>query len=155
MHEKVVVDASVWVSSLRIQDINHDASRRWLEKYIAQNGLLIAPFFLLLEVAAAISRRTGNSSLAQEAVNTLTATHSIQFIPMDSPLIQAALEVAANLQLRAGDAIYVAIARKMNIPLISWDKEQLQKAGLYTQTYTPDEYVFDEEPPEEEAQEPS
>ena len=155
MHEKVVVDASVWVSSLSVQDVNHDASRLWLEKYIVQGGLLITPFFLLLEVAAAISRRTGSSSLAREAVNTLTATHSIQFISMDSPLIQAAVEVAANLQLRAGDAIYVAIARKMNIPLISWDKEQLQKASVYTQTYTPNEYTFNEKPAEEEFQEPS
>lgn len=144
MDEKVVVDASVWVSSLRTQDVNHDASRRWLEKYIIQDGLIITPSFLLVEVAAAISRRTGESALAHEAVNILTATRSIQFIPVDSSLIQAAVDVAANVQLRAGDAIYVAVAHKMNIPLISWDKEQLQKAAIYTQTYTPSDYIFEE-----------
>ena len=59
MDEKVVVDASVWVSSLQQQDVNHAARRLWMEKCITQGGLLIAPTVLLIEVAAAISRRTG------------------------------------------------------------------------------------------------
>ncbi len=39
MDKKVVVDASVWVSSLQHQDGNHAASRLWMEKYITQGGL--------------------------------------------------------------------------------------------------------------------
>ena len=62
----------------------------------------------------------------------------MQLNPMDATLVQVAVNVAADLQLRAGDAIYVAAARKMNIPLVSWDKEQLAKGeyqltGLYTE----------------------
>jgi predicted nucleic acid-binding protein len=53
-----------------------------------------------------------------------------------------AVEVAVKLQLRAGDAAYVAVAHRHNIPLISWDKEQLRKASSLTTTYTPDEYPF-------------
>lgn len=145
MDEKVVVDASVWVSSLRQQDVNHNASRLWLEKYTTLGGLLIAPTLLLIEVAAAISRRTGDSTLAHEAVSVLRAARSIQFLPMDAALVKAATNVAAALQLRAGDAIYVAVAHELNIPLISWDKEQIQKASTNIVTYAPDEYVFQEE----------
>lgn len=143
---KVVVDASVWVSSLRSQDVNNEASRLWMEKYINQNGLLIAPTLLLLEVAAAISRRTGESTLAREAVKTLTSASSMHFIQMDATLVQEAVHVAADLQLRAGDAMYVAVARMMNIPLVSWDKEQLQKAAASLLTCTPSEYVFQDYP---------
>jgi len=145
MDEKVVVDASVWVSSLRHQDVNNEASRLWMEKYINQGGRLIAPTVLLVEVAAAISRRTGESNLAHEAVRTLISANSMQFIPMDSTLVQEAVNVAADLQLRAGDAIYVAVARNLNLPLVSWDKEQLQKAGTNLLTYTPSAYVFQDE----------
>jgi hypothetical protein len=30
----------------------------------------------------------------------------------------------------------------MNIPLVSWDKEQLQRARSFIVTFTPDSYVF-------------
>ncbi len=149
MDEKVVVDASVWVSSLQQQDVNHAASRLWMEKYIAKGGLLIAPTVLLIEVAAAISRRTGESTLAREAIKVLTSASSMQLIPMDATLVQVAVSMAADLQLRAGDAIYVAVARKMNIPLVSWDKEQLQKASINSLAYTPSEYISQEETPED------
>ena len=79
MDEKVVVDASVWVSSLQHQDVNHAASRLWMEKYITQGGLLLAPTVLLIEVAAAISRRTGESTLAREAIKVLTSASSMQY----------------------------------------------------------------------------
>jgi predicted nucleic acid-binding protein len=65
--------------------------------------------------------------------------------------VQKAVDVAINLQLRAGDAIYVALARQLNIPLISWDKEQLQKASTIITTYTPDTYTF----PQSESEEPT
>jgi predicted nucleic acid-binding protein len=56
MDAHVVVDASVWVSWLQPFDANHDASRFWVERYIAEGGLLVAPALVLVEVAAAISR---------------------------------------------------------------------------------------------------
>lgn len=61
---------------------------------------------------------------------------------MDASLVQLAIDAATDLQLRAGDAIYVALAHQLNIPLISWDKEQLQKASTLITTYTPENYVF-------------
>ncbi len=138
----VVIDASVWVSQWRPQDANHDASRQWIERYAAEGGHVIASSFLSIEVAAAISRRTGDSSLAKEAVRKLHSFDAMHFIPMDSALVQAAVDVATDLQLRAGDAIYVALAHQMNIPLVSWDKEQLQRASRLIATYTPENYVF-------------
>ena len=61
---------------------------------------------------------------------------------MDVSLVQIAIDVATDLQLRAGDAIYVALAHQLNIPLVSWDKEQLQKASTLVTTYTPENYIF-------------
>jgi predicted nucleic acid-binding protein len=143
MDVMVVMDASIWVSQLRPQDANHDASRLWVERYIAAGGLLVAPVFLLIEVAAAISRRTGELALAKKAIEDLNSTDVIQFAPLDSVLVQAAVNIAADLQLRAGDAIYIAVAQQLNLPLVSWDKEQLQRAGSLTRTYTPGSYPFE------------
>ena len=142
MDAAVVVDASVWVSGFISKDINHNASRLWIERYIAEAGLLIAPAFLLVEVAAAVSRQAGQPALGREAIKTLYYVSAIRFMPLDSAFVWAAVEVAADLQLRAGDATYVAVARQLNIPLVSWDREQLQKAGNLTTTFTPGNYVF-------------
>lgn len=142
---KVVIDASVWVSQLRSQDIHHDVSRLWVERYAVAGGILIASTFLSIEVAAAISRGTGDPLLAKEAVRKLRDFSAINLLPLDSVLIQSAIDVATDLQLRAGDAIYVALAHQLHISLISWDKEQLQKASTLVTTYTPESYVFNEE----------
>ena len=143
MDVMVVMDASIWVSQLRPQDANHNASRLWMERYTAAGGLLVAPIFLLIEVAAAISRRTGEPTLAEKAIEDLNSIDAIQFVPLDSVLVQAAVNIAADLQLRAGDAIYVAVAQQLNLPLVSWDKEQLQRAGNILATYTPSTYPFE------------
>ena len=37
---------------------------------------------------------------------------------------------------------YVALAHQLNIPLVSWDKEQIQKASSLITTYTPENYIF-------------
>ena len=65
----------------------------------------------------------------------------MRIIPLDNMLIHLSVDIAANLQLRAADAIYVAVAKQLNIPLVSWDKEQLRKASSLLTTYTPETYT--------------
>jgi predicted nucleic acid-binding protein len=142
MDATVVIDASVWVSRLVHQDTNHYASRLWVTRYIAAGGFLVAPTLLVIEVAASISRQTGQLALAKAEAKNLYSIPSIRLMPLDSELVWAAVEVAADLQLRTGDATYVAIAHQLNIPLVSWDKEQLQRAGSIITTYTPGTYTF-------------
>ena len=142
MDAAVVIDASVWVSGFISEDANHHASRLWIERYIGTGGLLIAPAFLLVEVAAAVSRQARQSALGREAIKTLYHVSAMRFLSLNAAFVWAAVEVAADLQLRAGDATYVAVARQLNIPLVSWDREQLQKARSLATTYTPDNYAF-------------
>ncbi len=143
MDTRIVVDASVLVSQLMPLDTNHKTSLFWLNQFSAAGGLLVAPVFLQIEVAAAVSRRTGQPELSKNALENLNSTSAIQFVSLDSALVQAAINIATDLQLRAGDAIYVAVAHQMHIPLISWDNEQLQRAGSLIPTYTPDAYPFE------------
>lgn len=136
----VVVDASVWVSRLITSDVNYDASHLWMEQYKIAKGLLVAPAVLLIEVAAAISRQTGRSDLAKEVVTNLSSLSTMRLVPLDSQLVQISVNIAADLQLRAADAVYVAVANQLNIPLVSWDREQLHRASGLITTYTPDSY---------------
>ncbi len=145
MNEKVVVDASIWISRVRLQDVNHDASHRWIEQFKNVKGLLVVPSFFLIEVAGAISRLTGQPTLSRETIEDLNSNYGIRIVPLDSKLVESAIDVAADLQLRAGDATYVAVAHQLTLPLVSWDKEQLAKASTIVTTYTPENYPFEED----------
>ncbi len=142
MDAAVVADASVWVSLFMTQDVNHTASRLWVETYNVRDGQLVAPTFLLVEVAAAIARRSQQSFPARQAVQQLTSFNLLRLVPVDTGLIDDAIDAAINFRLRGGDAMYVGLAQQLGIPLISWDNEQLRRAGVMIGTYTPDSYPF-------------
>lgn len=124
-----VVDASIWVSRLVTADVHHASSRRWLEQYTASGGVLIAPVLLLAEVAGAIARRTGRPQVAHQAVRHLLRLPRFRLVAVDGRLAQAAAQLAADLGLRGADAVYVATAQQLNVPLVTWDNEQQTRTG--------------------------
>lgn len=142
MDAAVVLDASVWVSRLIPHEIHHTTSRLWMERYVAEGGMLVTSAFLQIEVAAAIARQTREPALGKAAVAFLNSMRAMRFVPLDTVLVSAAVDVASDLQLRAGDASYVAVAHQLNIPLVSWDREQVERASNLVATYTPGNYTF-------------
>lgn len=124
-----VVDASVWVSRLVPQDVHHETSRSWLEAFLRSGGVVVAPLLLLAEVAGAIARRTGEPRLGREAVARILRVPGLRLVTLDPGLGQEAARLAADLRLRGADAIYVATAHSLGIPLITLDREQRDRAG--------------------------
>ena len=124
-----VVDASVWVSRLAPPDVNHAASREWLAARVAAGEQLLAPVTVLAEIAGAISRRTGEPQLGRQAVASLLRLRALRLVIIDRRLGEAAARLSADLALRGADAMYVAVARQLDVPLITWDKEQFDRAA--------------------------
>ena len=122
-----VVDASVWVSRFILEDVHHQPSRRWLDRQVAHDETIVAPALALAEVAGAISRRTGHSSLGTGATASLQRLPSMRLIPVDVELAQLGAELAAGLRLRGADALYVALAHRLGVPLVTWDREQRER----------------------------
>ena len=134
-----VVDASVWVARLLRTDSFYEKSRDWLGKFFLKGGFLISPGLLLAEVSGALARRTGNPNLGQEALSLLMYLPGLQLVPIDPPLAESAAMLAADLRLRGADAFYVTVAYQLHIPLVTWDREQLERAGEIISTYTPED----------------
>lgn len=134
----MIVDASVVVSRLVPHDTHHDATRRWLERHIAAGGLLVAPALLLPEVAGAVARRTGAPRLAHRAVDVVSRLPALRLIPIDDVLARAAARLAARLRVRGADAIYIAAAIALGLPLVTWDVEQRNRAGGVIEVVRPD-----------------
>ena len=141
----VVVDASVWVSRLVPDDVNHIVSKQWLEQYSVGDGRLLAPGLLLVEVAAAVSRRTGKINLARAAARRIQRLPELKLVAMDNHLISQATEIAADFGLRGADAIYVAVARHLKVPLVTWDRDQKDRSEKVIAVYTPDSLLKSDE----------
>ncbi len=134
----IVTDASVWVSHLTTQELHHTVSRRWLTTVVYGNTVIVAPALLLAEVGGAIARRTGDADLGHQAVKHILSTPNLRLVYTDSELGMLAADLAAVQRLRGADAMYVAVARRLNIPLVSWDQEQVTRAAGVVTAYMPD-----------------
>ncbi len=132
-----VVDASVWVSRLVAQDVHHQASRCWLDGQLAQGALLVAPMLLLAEVAGAIRRRSGQAALAEQAIETIVRVPGLRLVALDTHLGHEAARMAARLGLRGADAVYVALAQQLGLPLVTWDPEQTTRAESLVRVQIP------------------
>ena len=82
-----------------------------------QRLLLVSPAILLPEVAGAIARRTGEQELAKMAVAALQRLPGLRMIAMDSVLSERAAYLAGTQKLRGTDAVYLAAADYLNLPL--------------------------------------
>jgi predicted nucleic acid-binding protein len=125
----MVVDASVVVSRLVGHDVHHEASRRWLTRHVAEGGLVVAPALLLPEVAGAVARRTTEPRLAQRAVAAVLRLPALRLVVVDESLARLAARLAARFRLRGADAVYVAVAARLRLPLVTWDVEQRERAA--------------------------
>ncbi|MBN1629777.1 MAG: PIN domain-containing protein [Thermoleophilia bacterium] len=68
-------------------------------------------------------------------------TSTVTMIPLDEPLAEEAAELAVTTQLRGGDAIYVAVARRYGGTLITVDDEQRLRAQSVVPIMLPAEFL--------------
>ena len=134
----IVIDASVWVSHLITQEVHHSVSRRWLTAIVNRGEIIAAPALVLAEVAGAIARRTGDTNLGHKALNHILSTPELRLVYTDSELGLLAAQLAADQHLRGSDALYVAVAYHLGIPLVSWDQEQIDRVTDLIKAYTPE-----------------
>jgi predicted nucleic acid-binding protein len=112
-----------------LQDTNHIPARAWLQTFIGSGSQLAGPMILVVETAAALSRLTGAPTVAHNAIVYLHSFAPMSLVPMEQPLVDEAADTAANLGLRAADAMYLALAKRLGVPLVTFDQEQLVKAA--------------------------
>jgi predicted nucleic acid-binding protein len=124
-----VLDASVWVARLVRQDAFHEPIKRWMETRRAAGDLFYAPDLLLAETSSAIRRRLDDAVLAARAVEVLIHLPALYLVEMDRELMVNASKLAAELGLRGADATYAALAQRLNLPLVTFDADQRERAA--------------------------
>jgi predicted nucleic acid-binding protein len=136
----VVLDASIWVSRLVSQDEFHAAVKIWMEEQREAGVQFVSPALLLAEVGGAISRRTNDPALGKRAIVRLESLPGLRLVEMDKELVHEAAMLAAKLGLRGADSLYVAVAHKLNLPLVTFDIDQRERAKDHVTIQTVGDY---------------
>ena len=135
----IVVDASVWISDLFPDDVNHDRTHEWFAT-LPDGEELLEPRLLVVEIADRYGTAvTGNDWTSTRSVEWALANPRLVLRSMTDELVDAAATLAASLRLQYGDAIYVALAHLSGARLVSWDREQIQRARAVVSASTPED----------------
>ena len=124
-----IIDASVYVALTNAHESEHSNSWAWFEQAKAMQETVTAPVILLAEVSAAISRGVGNPSLAHQVVQQLLHSRAIELSPVTTALAERAATIAADHRIRGCDAIYVALAERLDDDLVTLDQQQLERGS--------------------------
>lgn len=141
MSPVLTIDASVFTSSCNPHEKGFEESRALLEEIKRRGILMIEPYLLPVEIAAALSRGRGDETLAREYAEALTELSHLMLVPLDRQLARQATKLAARHRLRGADAIYVATAFRAGAILVTLDKEQKERVPTAVRACTPAEFL--------------
>ena len=134
----IVLDASVWISSIQVDETNHAVSMRWRETWLAKDNVIAVPTHFLVEITSAFTRRPdGSEAAGLVALDGILDEPLIVRFDIDEDLAELAARAAARCRIRAGDALYVALAQQLEVPLVTWDDQLLDRARVLVDVRVP------------------
>jgi len=133
------LDASIFVAHCRRSEQGHASCVELLGAIRSRAIPLIEPALMPIEVAAALTRFTGDTALATEYARKLMDLPRLIVVSLDLPFCLDSMSLAARFQVRGADAVYVAVALMYGARLVTLDREQLRKAPANAEACGPAE----------------
>lgn len=132
---KYVLDASVAVAALRSGEPSHAAALRRCMPLFTGHDEIVVPAIFDIEVTAALTRR----GLAPARVADFLAQHLAQrtSVTIGPRAVRGVRRILDKTCLRAADALYVWVAAREELPLITLDQEVLARSEFAGVTATP------------------
>lgn len=128
----LVIDASVWVSAADPTDGMSEPSRAFLSRVAAQELPIVLPEFAKLEIACALARRFRSGERGRGLADRILESPRMATYSVNRTALRQAIQLGTRNYLRAGDALYAAVARAAEAQLVSWDRELIERAGALT-----------------------
>ncbi|MCO5220660.1 MAG: type II toxin-antitoxin system VapC family toxin [Thermomicrobiales bacterium] len=133
----IVVDASVWLSAILESDIHHHETLPWRTSIERTGEQIAVPSHFPAEVAGVLSRTGSDRLFITGTLDLIGAESLFTIYPIDVQFGLACAELANSAAVRGSDAIYLALARFLQVPLLSWDRQQRERGALFCRTMTP------------------
>lgn len=127
----ITVDASVWVGFLDRSDPFFADSEALLRRMQDLAQPAYTPEFALIEIACAVARRHRDPEAGRKAARLLRQHPRLTLVKM-TRLMSFAESIGCRALLRGADAFYAATARLTRTPLVTWDRELIERGGGMT-----------------------
>lgn len=141
---KIVVDASVFLSSALEREVHSKASRQFFEEIKGSGTRVVVPILTLFEVLHNFYRASKNS-VATERIHdyfvNLNVTGALKILNLEASFLAHFFSSHKDFDLKTSDVIVTLTALREKCPLISWDKQMLKMASKKVEALTPAEYL--------------
>ena len=125
--KRLTIDSSVIIASLLKKEPRHKEALEIWNAVLSGRNVAVMPYSVLVEVVAAIKRRTGSESLAMQVKQELLNIEAISFVILDDKSAVEAADLAAKTGVRGMDALLIQVAKEFGTELISFDEEMMSK----------------------------
>jgi predicted nucleic acid-binding protein len=110
-----------------------------LESLIDKHVIVIQPTLVYPEVAGAVRRFTGDTTLARNALKLLDLLPNLNVISVDARVAEEATAIAAARGMKGSDAVFAAVANLFDAVLVSLDIPQRELCPESARALTPEE----------------
>lgn len=123
----LTIDASVWVSAALQNEKFSARSAAYLRRVAEAQTHVIVPTLVVVEVAAALRRMTGDVLASRDLARKFFSSPFVSMIPLDAALATNAADLAVERAVRGADAVYAAVAVAHACELVTLDREQADR----------------------------
>lgn len=135
----IVVDTSVWVGTLIERDVHFAESAAWLDFCILRGVNIHFPSLVVPELAGVLARSGMLPSETAGEISKIVRHSTIRLHSLDLTNSLLAARVSAMTGLKGADAVFVALAAWLDLPLVTWDRQQRERGAAFCRTMTPAE----------------
>ncbi len=125
----IVIDASVFVAAAVSEEVDHGEAFSLLSRLPELNFSLHVPTLAILEVSAALARRTARPSAGRVAGERILEMPGITIHQLTYEQMTAGLRLLAHAPLRGADLVYATLAQFTDSVLVTLDREMLKAAA--------------------------
>jgi predicted nucleic acid-binding protein len=133
----IVVDTSVWLAGLLPADFHFRESQPFMDLVRLGHVRLHVPAHFPAEVAGVLSRIGEPDQFISEIIEMIGSVQLFTIHSISMPLGLLAADIARHARIRGSDAVFLALAAALDLPIVTWDKQQQERGKMFCRTMTP------------------
>jgi predicted nucleic acid-binding protein len=134
----LVLDTSVLVAATLSQEDGHRGAAALMAALDSEHPAIAVPALLIPEIMGALRRNKYPPVRVRQLVRAFRDAH-VTILPLDTALADQAGEIALLHAVKGSDSVFLALARSLALPLVTLDREQLDRAPADVEVFTPDQ----------------
>jgi len=126
----VVVDSNVFIASLIENDVFYEVSINFIEKMDKEELTFHISMIVPIEVSCAIARRIGakEADESEEIIHNWIKEKKVVVYKLNEKRMSESQNYGTKYKLKGMDAIIVQLAFELNLPLMTFDNEIIERA---------------------------